>query len=152
MKHLPFTFLLKRQIVTKAIFSAALLGASACASSKKANPDFGGRPLPPFTPVYPGPLGMNLRALVAPAGTIFNVPEFLDSDAFFPPNASRVYDSGDEPLLAGKAKKYREFPNVEPSISPDGNAQWRFVTEHENTMPQLQKVLRLEFIGGERQM
>ncbi|MEO6568880.1 MAG: hypothetical protein ABIO94_08970 [Opitutaceae bacterium] len=87
--------------------------------------------------------------LVAPAATVFNVAEFLDSEAFFPPNATRTFDAGDPPVLKGEEKLYTQFPNEEPWLSPDQKWQWHFFTEGESTMRPLEKVLRLERVGGE---
>jgi hypothetical protein len=90
-----------------------------------------------------------MPTLVAPEATRANLNDFLVSEAFFPPNATRKFDGGEMPIPAGPQKFYREFPNDEPSPSSDGKWRWVFDPKGETTV---RKVLRLESAAGEPQV
>lgn len=122
-----------------------------CTSSKRGahgtytNPD----PYPDLSPKMPE-IPVNL---VPPTATASNLPNFLFSDVFIPYNATRVYDRGDPPILAGPEKVYARFPNDEPCFSPDKKWRWRFYKyEAEREGMITHKVLDLENEAGESQM
>lgn len=93
-----------------------------CASRTKSSVGF---PTVRF-PDLPIPTGRLAANLVGPTAFFESMQEFLYADGFFPRNATRVYDSGDPPVSAGKATVYTNFPDFEPCPSPDRKWQWRF--------------------------